>query len=471
MGNINESEEYEYKLVAPDIDRLLSIFGHDYLNPSVPSAALVTAMEPLFTILRDLAPIENNDEVKAIWLMVPRGEIADYDSYEDLLRWQEVSSRKEYEKIWLRDYPEPVKWYKLSISESFDKAGNVNHRSVMVGSTLIINAMLEDGLPEEERCGGSWKEEAAILLCKLLPAAAEHSMQMLQEDTYNQYVSDNLPYWFRTGVIKRNVLWTVEPEARESIFDGLSDEVYDRFQTLMESGENDEKKLKVMPSMTGADFLHACAIGYKVCGYKGTELPEVDQYILHADRRDEGLTGKGDISHRGNGGIDLHSPAAWDAWYHHREIHGGHPWEVCRGGNSTHVDLFVIDSRQEADWEYARGKITQEEAERIQKEGGYYFAVGGAAWNRSVEAVNFYVAIHDAGLPVVLRKAEAILARFRGKDIVGVVPRNITPRYCEGMFPEKYGTILDFIHVYDEDPWRDQIEWLPEEEAKLIGKG
>ena len=192
---------------------------------------------------------------------------------------------------------------------------------------------------------------------------------------------------------------------------------------------------------------------------------------MHADRRDEGLTGKGDIIHRGNSGIDLNSPVAWDAWYHHREIHGGHPWEVCRGGNSTHVDLFVLDSRQEADWDLHLGKITREEAERIQKEGGYYFAVAGAAWNRSVEAVNFYVAIHDAGLPVVLRKAEAILARFRGEDIVGIVPHDITPRYCEGMFPEKYGTILDFIHVYDGDLWRDQIEWLPEEQAKLIRKG
>ena len=468
MGNTMEYDTYEYKLVAPDVDRLLNTFGRDYLNPSVPSEVLMEAMAPLFTMLRDLAPVEKSDEVKSIWLMVPRGEITDYDSYEDLVRRQEVIGREEYEKMWLEDYPEQMKWYELSVSESYNKSGRRNHRSVMLGRTLIINAMLEDGLPEEEHGGNSWKEEAAILLCKLLPAAVEHSMQMLREGTYNQYVSDHLPYWFRTGVIKRNVLWAVAPEVRESIFEGLSDEVYDCFQTLLESGENDVKKLRVMPSMTGADFLHACAVGYKACGYKGTELPEVDQYLLHADGRDEGLTGKGDIMHRGNGGIDLYSPAAWDAWYHHREQHGGHPWEVCRGGNSTHVDLFVVDSRQEADWDLRLGKITQEEAERAQRDGGYFFAVAGAAWNRSVEAVNFYVAIHDAGMPVVLRKAEAILTRFRGEDMVGVVPRDIIPSYCEGMFPQNYGVILDFIHVYDEDCWCDQIEWLPEEETRLI---
>jgi hypothetical protein len=35
----------EYKLVAPDIDRLLLFFDRGYINPSIPSKALVTAME------------------------------------------------------------------------------------------------------------------------------------------------------------------------------------------------------------------------------------------------------------------------------------------------------------------------------------------------------------------------------------------------------------------------------------------
>ena len=41
---------------------------------------------------------------------------------------------------------------------------------------------------------------------------------------------------------------------------------------------------------------------------------------------------------------------------------------------------------------------------------------------------------------------------------------------CEELFPEKYGAIIDFIHVYGEEmeKFGDAIEWLPEEEAKLI---
>ena len=50
-----------------------------------------------------------------------------------------------------------------------------------------------------------------------------------------------------------------------------------------------------------------------------------------------------------------------------------------------------------------------------------------------------------------------------------MVPRDVIPVYREGMFPERFGTILDFMHVYDEDmaSFGDKIEWLPESGAKL----
>ena len=44
------------------------------------------------------------------------------------------------------------------------------------------------------------------------------------------------------------------------------------------------------------------------------------------------------------------------------------------------------------------------------------------------------------------------------------------PKYCEGMFPERCGRLIDFMHVYDEDLERlaPAIEWLPKEPASLI---
>ena len=69
----------------------------------------------------------------------------------------------------------------------------------------------------------------------------------------------------------------------------------------------------------------------------------------------------------------------------------------------------------------------------------------------------------------MLRDAKEILARFEETDYIGIVPHNIIPKYCEGMFPAEYGRVVDFMHVYDEEiqEFGLQIIWLPEEPAEL----
>ena len=46
------------------------------------------------------------------------------------------------------------------------------------------------------------------------------------------------------------------------------------------------------------------------------------------------------------------------------------------------------------------GQITEEEYNQRMVNAGYYFSVRGKSWGRSVEAVNFFVAIREAGYPV-----------------------------------------------------------------------
>ena len=348
------------KLVAPNIDKLLCYFDKGHMNLSAPSPAIIEAMAPLFASLSSLAPLKENEEVKSIWLRIPRGEINDFDSYDELVDQEIVSNYEEYENYWLTEYPEKIKWYKLVIVESSNKKGEICFRAVCVNHQMIISASLEHGLGNE-----NWKDEAVIKLCKMLTMAARNSMELLKDGVYNKIVNNSLPYQFRCGVVKRSAVWSADPSMKECIFEGMTKAFFERFKELLRFGENDEKKIVPLKTMTGNDFLKACSIGYKACGYTGTELSLTEQYILHADGRDEGLTGKGDRMHRENGGIDLNSSVAWDQWYHHRTYMGGHPWEVCRGGNSTHVDLYVCDSRLESDWDLKLGKITVAEAEEI----------------------------------------------------------------------------------------------------------
>ena len=456
----------KYKLVAPDIDRLLNCFERGFLNPSAPSEALCKAMDPLFEMLRKLAPLQKNDEAKAIWVRIPRGLIEDFGSYEDMVSWGDVKNREEYEQYWLEEYPDPVCWYELVIAEAFHKDGSRWFRAVHFGNKPIINAHFDHDY-SNENAGFTNREEAAVALCSLLMEPVREAMRKLEEGTYNEFVETNLPYSFRKGVVLRSVLWEREPEWKESDLEGLPEETISAFRRLLNSGANDEDHIKRLNSMTANDFFRACAIGYEACGYKGTDLPPVDQYFLHGDGRDEGLSGRGHGLNAGPG-IDFDDPAAWDEWYFHREQHGGHPWEVCRGGNSTHVDLRVMHDRRDLDFYYRTGEISEAEYQQKILSSGYYFLVGGT--HRAAEAVRFYTALSTAGLPVILSDAEDIMTRFDGTGYVGIVPHSVPTRYCEDLFPEKYGDIIDFIHVYGDEmeKFGDAVEWLPEEEAKLI---
>ena len=164
-------------------------------------------------------------------------------------------------------------------------------------------------------------------------------------------------------------------------------------------------------------------------------------------------------------GIDFNSPEEWNKWFFDGNRGGGHPWEVIMGGNSTHVDLYVCHDKETIEWQVRAGLMTEEQASKHPY--GFYYTIAGK--HRPLETVSFYVALNNAGLPVYLRDAEEILARFDGSDYVGIVPHSVIPKYCESLFPEKYGHVIDFMHVFEEEfeQFGDKIEWLALEEAKL----
>lgn len=456
-------DEKQYNLVAPDVDELLRYFDRGLMNPTQSTPSLLEAFSILSDILEPLAPLKKNNEAKAIWIRVPRGVIEDYASFEEMKEWEEVETYEEYENRWREDYPEEYSWYELVAVKSFDLDNNLRYYGISLGNERVISASTEDRSFWDS--DGYYPEEAAVKLCSLVVPAVQESISLLQSGTYNALVEKELPYQFRVGVIKRNVLWEYEPEAKECAYDGLSEDAVQEFKKLIISGANNEKKIGRIRNFTANDFFRACKIGYEAIGKdcSGFSLP--DLYMHYADGRDEGLTGQGHGLNAGPG-IDFNSPAAWDEWYFGKRG-GGHPWEVIPGGNSTHVELYVRNDRHDLDWLLRSGEISQiEYDERIEKT-GYYFAIAGI--KRQFEAVSFYLALSAAGFPVIIGGAEELLARFEATDYIGIVPHHHPTRYCESLFPEQYGDMIDFTHVYkNEDTWFERIEWLHEDPAELV---
>ena len=450
----------EYKLVAPDVDRLLRFFDRRFRNPSKITPKQRVAVESLSKILAPLKPHSKNEEAKSIWFCVPRGDIFDYDSFDDLKDCGEVETYEEYLELYKQDYPDEVKWYELTVVVSYEKDGSLRYIAVGIENKTVITAVanVDDGIFSDV-------EDAAVQLCKLIEPAVNESLQYLRDGIYNEKVENELPYWFRTGVIQRSDMWNAFPDYKERESDGLSEETIEEYRRLIKSGRNKVEVIDRIKAFTANDFFRACAIGYEVCGKENNGMTPVEMYLKYSDGRDEGLTGTGHGLNEGPG-IDFNDSEAWNEWYFGKRG-GGHPWEVIPGGNSTHMDLFVCHDEHHIGYLYRAGKITEDEYKKRKAAAGYYYRISGK--HRPFESVNFYVALSAAGLPVVLDDAEEILARFEGSDYVGIVPHDTIARYCEDLFPPKYGKVIDFTHIYDDElPLiSDKIIWLPEEPAEL----
>ena len=114
------------------------------------------------------------------------------------------------------------------------------------------------------------------------------AVQAVEDGSYPKLVERNLPVWHRTGTVLRRDLWKVFPEWKEKFFQNISRQEVDEF--LASAAGYPLEANRRLPSMTANDFYHACALGYRAMGYAGTEKPDKEQYLLHANGRDEGLS-------------------------------------------------------------------------------------------------------------------------------------------------------------------------------------
>jgi len=120
-----------------------------------------------------------------------------------------------------------------------------------------------------------------------------------------------------------------------------------------------------------------------------------------ADGRDCGLTK-----------LDEGSESAFEKWYKIESHCGGHPWEICRGGNSTHISLFICLA-----------------------ENGWNLRLAGCSRARVAETVKMALALHTNNIPFILEKAEEIIRMIKGIDYIGIVPETVIPVYCHSLFP------------------------------------
>lgn len=361
------------------------------------------------------------DNRHELWLRAERGAIEDFGNYDEWLEDEMVNNYEEFVQWWEDEYPEEEIWFNLVTIKRDD------YEAIFLDKKLIYQS--------RTYAAYDYNIDLTELFTWMLGAVKKCIVEM-EKGTYNSYVSANLNVFERTGIINRKDYWDVFPEYRDNYFQNITKQEIDRFVTLI-TEQNDEPVGEYLESMTANKFYAFCNMGYIANNYSGSDkLTAKEMYYKYADGRVDGLDE-----------IDDDSESAFDNWLNDNKRFGGHPWEVCRGGNSTHVGLYVMQSEK-----------------------GYYLRLEGKSWSRSVETIKFYIALRESGVAVYLGEAKGILDRLLEQDIIGIVPHGVTPVYCSNWFPNH--KMLDYINLPYErtELLLPHITWLKETEQFLVEK-
>ncbi|MFI4956294.1 MAG: hypothetical protein ACHQAX_03695 [Gammaproteobacteria bacterium] len=197
-----------------------------------------------------------------------------------------------------------------------------------------------------------------------------------------------------------------------------------QFVQLLESRYFSDDKNTTRPSMTANDYFEYCKIAYIAAQSDNNPVDETltgcQMYRQYADGRHEGLLD-----------IDPNSEEEFAAWIdgsHPKKMRGGHPWEIKRGGNTTHIDLYVMRP--------------------MYRKEGFTIVLNGPSIGRLKETLCMFLALHKAGLPISINDPEGIRKRLLGMDSVGIVPRYRSLHRANQHFP-KGQSVYDVLYYDD----------------------
>lgn len=408
-------------------DRFVKVVqDHSELNDCIYIDKILSALEEIEPIKSEYP---TTDENKSIWCRIKRIGFPEYlKAYRDEeAKWEESPEAEEnILEEWEYDYDDGYRYILVQTvrHQTGFRAVFIDRKVTM---TYTPDQIKENYLPENYI-----KETVETLV-----AAIKESILALKQETYGTDIVKNIPHVRLSGIITRKDYWDAagtdlqeETEISEETARNFIRTIPDEIETQQEyiiKGKSYITRTTApegrIQDMTAADFYRYTAVCYDACGYNRTPkkyngetklLNDKEMYYKYADGRDDDLAQ-----------VKEDSPEAFEEWLADRKSHIGHPWEIMRGGNSTHVSLFVHKDEK-----------------------GYYLRLSGSSWTRCNETIQSFLALRAQGLPVILDDHQLLLQRCTGDELIGIVPEEILPRYCSSWFKQK---IIDFINIERKD--------------------
>lgn len=417
------------KLSAPQIDAVIEDFKHR--NIILPPASYLK-LKDIYNIFSCVRP-GPEDENRHIWIEVERGPSEAFGDYEEIRESGEVKSPEEFEELWKDYYPEETLWYKFETSKFRDE-------KFFYLNNILFGVINEKEKPPDNNL--SFSQDFEIFIDWLRGRIISEVQKLKQnQPAYNEHIRNNLSHTKRFGKIKRKEFWDILRDDARRLDSNLGEKIIEKLKAYIVSINKGKRHL--LNEMTANKYFTICEICYNANNYFKNPVEALTprkKYLEMADGRDAGLTN-----------IEGDSPEAFYEWYHGAERMGAHPWEICRGGNSTHISLFISEVKNK-----------------------WTISLAGSSIGRVEETVRMAVALHENKIPFQLRDAEEMLRMVTGSDYIGIVPDNVFPRYCHSLFP-KEDKIIDFMNLkfYDEliPEIIEKTFWYPLEEIILEGDG
>jgi hypothetical protein len=277
--------------------------------------------------------------------------------------------------------------------------------------------------------------------------------QEVSEDflLYHNKVSRTLSPHLRHGVIPRIVARELMPWHLRFDLELTASEQRDAIELLS------RQELKRIPTMSAHTYFEYCRIAYLAnpatfsspwSGPFDPSLSGRELYQSYADGRCGALLD-----------IDPNSEEAFREWHAGTSRAGGHPWEIYRGGNATHITLAAMLDRD-----------TTPHSWRV--------VLDAFSSTRLVETVRIALALKRAGLPFEVAHHESLRARLACEDLIGIVPNGDDLRYGWHRFPREFN-VADCVYFDSLRPgermppvklWsvvKGLVNWLPLEPLKI----
>ena len=188
--------------------------------------------------------------------------------------------------------------------------------------------------------------------------------------------------------------------------------------------------------MTANKFFEYCRIAYLASEEKNDHLDRSlsgrEMYDRYSDGRYGALLD-----------IDPDSTEEFMKWLDGKvpcDRHGGdHPWEIKRGGNTTHIDLYVHRAR-EYDW-----YVNDEDRKKAESSTKVIVGLRGHHIGRIVETVKMFLALRKVDLPIWLDDAESVRNRILALDNIGIIPDSDSLHRGWQEYPSDF-KIADVMH-------------------------